>query len=207
MAHARWKAFSGEADSASRKEHASQRQTGEAGQGSGPEPARWRRALLLGLVLAAPLPCLAGDRLREAMSAAAAHNYVRAAEMFLPLAVKGDARAQSYLGYMYAHGQGVPQNFIVAAAWYRCAGDQGFANAQYELGLMYDKGFGVPQDYVLAYTWLNLAVGGAGPERDHWVIVRDAVLSKLTLLQRQTAQMLAFSAPPPRPCIPIQTGL
>lgn len=107
---------------------------------------------------------------------------------------------------MYAHGQGVPQNFIVAAGWYRCASDQGFANAQFQLGLMYDRGQGVPQDYVQAYVWLNLAVAGAGPERDQWIRIRDAVLWKLTLMERQTAQTLAFTAPPPRPCLPIRFG-
>jgi hypothetical protein len=166
---------------------------------------RCRRAAMI-LLIAAPLPVLAADRLRLGMAAAAAHNYVRAAEIFLPLAISGDPRAQSFLGFMYANGQGVPQNYMVSAGWYRCAGDQGFANAQYQLGLMYDKGQGVPQDYVMAYIWLNLAVGGAGPERDHWIPVRDAIRAKLTLLERQTAQTLAFTAPPPRPCLPIQFG-
>jgi hypothetical protein len=163
------------------------------------------RAALV-LVFAAPLPAFAGDQLRLGMSAAAAHNYVRAAEIFLPLAVAGDPRAQSYLGFMYQNGQGVPQNYMVSAGWYRCAADRGFANAQYQLGLLYDRGLGVPQDYVLAYVWLNLAVGGAGPERDHWIPIRDAVRTKLTLLERQIAQTLAFTGPPPQPCLPIQFG-
>ena len=164
------------------------------------------RCAALGLLLAAAPPALASDGLRVGIAAAAAHNYVRAAEIFLPLATAGDPRAQSYLGFMYANGQGVPQNYMVAAGWYRCAGDQGFANAQYQLGLMYDRGQGVPQDYVMAYIWLNLAVAGAGPERDHWVPIRDAVRTKLTLLERQVAQTLAFTAPPPHPCLPIQFG-
>ncbi|WP_180982610.1 tetratricopeptide repeat protein [Methylocella silvestris] len=159
------------------------------------------------LLFAAADPALAQDRLQIGVAAARAHNYVKAAEIFLPLATSGDPRAQAFLGFMYQRGQGVPQNWIVSAAWYRCSANQGFANAQYELGLMYDKGHGVPQDYVLAYTWLNLAVAGAGPERDHWVVVRDAVLSKLTLLQRQSAQLLAFTQPPAQPCLPIETGL
>ncbi len=172
----------------------------------GKKPARPRRSLAIALVAALAAPCLAGESLREGKAAVASHNYVRAAQIFLPLAASGDPRAQSYLGYMYARGQGVPQNFMVSAAWYRCASDQGFADAQYMLGLMYDKGQGVPQDYVLAYVWLNLAVGGAGPEREQWAKVRDAVLSKLTLLERQKAQTLAFRGPPPHPCLPIEFG-
>ena len=166
---------------------------------------RWRSAAIV-LLLAAPPPALADSSLRQGMAAAAAHNYVRAAEIFLPLATGGDARAQSFLGFMYAHGQGVPQNYVVSAGWYRCASDQGLANAQYQLGLMYDRGIGVPQDYVQAYVWLNLAVAAAGPERDQWIKIRDAVLSKLTLMERQTAQTLAFTAPPVRPCLPIRFG-
>jgi len=168
--------------------------------------SRLWRGVAMAVLLGAPLPVLAADPFRVGVSAATAHNYVRAAEIFLPLAIAGDARAQAFLGFMYAHGQGVPQNYIVSAGWYRCASDQGFANAQYMLGLMYDKGQGVPQDYVLAYVWLNLAVAGGGPEREDWVKIRDAVLSKLTLMERQTAQTLAFTAPPPRPCLPIRFG-
>ena len=170
-----------------------------------PDAHRWRRAAML-LLFVVPLPVLAADGLSRGIAAAAAHNYVRAAEIFLPLATAGDARAQSFLGFMYARGQGVPQNFVVSAGWYRCASDQGLADAQYMLGLMYDKGQGVPQDYVQAYVWLNLAVGGAGPQREQWAKIRDAVLSKLTLLERQTAQTLAFTAPPVRPCLPIRFG-
>ena len=166
---------------------------------------RWRRAAIM-LLLAAPLPALADSSLRQGMAAAAAHNYVRAAEIFLPLATAGDPRAQSFLGYLYEHGQGVPQNYVVAAGWYRCASDQGLANAQFQLGLMYDRGIGVPQDYVQAYVWLNLAVAAAGRERDQWIRIRDAVMSKLTLMERQTAQTLAFTAPPVRPCLPIRFG-
>jgi uncharacterized protein len=43
--------------------------------------------------------------------------------------------AQTYLGYMYANGKGVPQDFVVSAGWYRYASPR----AQYQLGLMYDK--------------------------------------------------------------------
>ena len=148
----------------------------------------------------------AADRLRNGIRAFAAHDYVTAARIFTDLAPLGDARAQTYLGYMFAHGQGVPQNYMVAAGWYRCASQQGFPEAQYMLGLMYDKGQGVPQDYVIAYALLNLAVAGAGPEREHWVTIRDAIASKLSLIERVRAQQMAFEAPPAGGCLPIVTG-
>jgi TPR repeat protein len=96
---------------------------------------------------------------------------------------------------------------MVAAGWYRCASQQGFPAAQYMLGLMYDKGQGVPQDYVIAYALLDLAVAGAGPEREHWARIRDAVASKLSLIERVRAQQLAFEGPPGGGgCLPIVTG-
>ena len=148
----------------------------------------------------------AADRLRNGARAFAAHDYVTAARIFTDLAPLGDARAQTYLGYMFAHGKGVPQNYMVAAGWYRCASQQGVPAAQYMLGLMYDKGQGVPQDYVIAYALLDLAVAGAGPEREHWAKIRDAVASKLSLIERVRAQQLAFEGPPGGGCLPIVTG-
>ena len=43
------------------------------------------------------------------------------------VAEQGDATAQSSLGYMYATGEGVPQNDAEAVRWYRMAAEQGFA--------------------------------------------------------------------------------
>jgi len=97
------------------------------------------------------------DPLREGIRAFLAHDYVTAARIFTDLAPHGNPVAQTYLGYMYANGKGVPQDFTVSAGWYSCASEQGVAEAQYELGLMYDKALGVPQDYVAAYALVNLA--------------------------------------------------
>ena len=168
-------------------------------------PTRWA---VPGLVICLAICSTAAwaGAFEKAARAYAAHKYALASRLFTDLAAAGDANAQTYLGYMYANGIGVPQNFMVAAGWYRCASQQGIARAQYMLGLMYDKGQGVPQDYVAAYALLNLAVAGAGPERARWVLIRDAVASKLSLIERNRAQQLAFEAPPGGPCLPIVTG-
>ncbi|MGB6176642.1 MAG: tetratricopeptide repeat protein [Methylocella sp.] len=170
------------------------------------KPRRWRfwaGVLVCLAIFASPA---AADRLRDGIRAFAAHDYATAARIFTDLAPLGDARAQTYLGYMFAHGVGVPQNFMVAAGWYRCASQQGFPAAQYMLGLMYDKGQGVPQDYVIAYALLDLAVAGAGPERERWVKIRDAVASKLSLIERVRGQQLAFEGLLGGSCLPIVTG-
>jgi hypothetical protein len=168
---------------------------------------RRRRLLLVFLCAAFFANPASADRLRDGVRAFIAHDYVRAARIFTDLAPRGDPTAQTYLGYMYANGKGVPQDFVVSAGWYRCASQQGVARAQYQLGLMYDKAQGVPQDYVKAYALVNLAVAKAGPEREPWVRIRDAIASKLSLVERTRAQQMAFAGVPEGPCLPIVTGV
>jgi hypothetical protein len=144
------------------------------------------------LALAGLGPATAGPS-QDGVAAFQRHDYRAAAATFEPLAKRGNATAQAYLGFMYANGYGVPQNYVAAAEWLRLASEQGHALAQYWLGLMYDKGQGVPQDYVEAYMWLDLAVAKArGRQRDDWVRIRNAIASKLSLAQRTKAQALAL---------------
>ncbi len=130
--------------------------------------------------------------LAECSAAFARHDYARAAKALLPLAARGNARAQTCLGFMFATGRGVPQDYAVASGWYRRASDQGNALAQYMLGLLYDKGQGVPQDEVEAFKWLDLAVAGAAPDdRYFWARIRDDVGFKLNRDELAEAQRLA----------------
>ena len=75
----------------------------------------------------------------------------------LQTAEQGNAKAQFYLGVMYANGQGVHQNEKQAEYWYRKAAEQGNASAQYNLGVMYENGQGVRQDPVQAVQWYRKA--------------------------------------------------
>jgi hypothetical protein len=173
------------------------------------QPRRRRLWAVSGVLMCAALfanPASA-DRLSDGIRAFVAHDYVKAAQIFTEIAPLGNPVAQTYLGYMYANGKGVPQDFVVSAGWYRCASQQGVARAQYQLGLMYDKAQGVPQDYVMAYALLNLAVAKAGPEREVWVKIRDAVASKLSLAQVTIAQQLSFAGVPEVGCLPMPTGV
>ena len=61
------------------------------------------------------------------------------------------------VGYMYDHGEGVPQDGQAAAEWYRKAADQGYVLAQYRLGLSYSTGYGVEQDLKVAEKWYKKA--------------------------------------------------
>ena len=81
-------------------------------------------------------------------------------------AEQGDPKAQSKLGHMYSHGQGVSQNYAEAVRWYRKAADQGDPEGQYGLASMYYYGRGVPQDYTDAFHWYRKSAdqGDAGGE-------------------------------------------
>jgi len=119
-------------------------------------------------------------------------NHVVAAKTVVPRAERGDANAQTRLGFMYEHGLGVPQDFGLAVYWYTCAAAQGYAAAQYLLGLMYDKGLGVVRSDVLAYMWLNLAAAHAPPRaREYYSRIRDAIAAKLSPAQIAEAQWQA----------------
>jgi TPR repeat protein len=120
-------------------------------------------------------------------------DYQRAARTLVVEADRGRPLAQTYLGFMYQMGRGLPQNFELAAFWYRRAAEQGVPAAQYLLAMLYDKGFGVPQDWVEAEIWLDLAAAAAGSARDRnfWSTMRDNVAMKLTLDERALAQQRA----------------
>jgi len=56
------------------------------------------RVILLLLMSTVQIPAARADPSAAGLRAYAAHNYVLSAEIFLPLAEQGDARAQTYLG-------------------------------------------------------------------------------------------------------------
>lgn len=84
-------------------------------------------------------------------------DYTEALKWFHMAADQGDARAQYYLGKMYAYAQGVVQNYTEAVNWYQKAADQGNAKAQFELGFMYYSGCGVTHSFSEALKWYRKA--------------------------------------------------
>jgi hypothetical protein len=149
----------------------------------------------LGLMIG---PAQAGS-LRAAIAAYSRDDFATAARLFLPLAAKGNIQAQSYLGFMYSTGRGVPKNSEAAAWWTLRAAEQGDARSQYLLGLMYDKGQGVPQDYVEAYKWLNLSSAHSPPGgRRYGARIREAVATKRTVGQLAEAQRRSLEWGPMR---------
>ena len=101
-------------------------------------------SLLLGLLIAS-----AGSKKTEfedGLTAARVGDYVRAQNVWLPLARNGNAEAQYRLGRLYENGLGTEQNPIIAVQWYRQAAAHGHASAQYNLGIMSAQGRGMPRD-------------------------------------------------------------
>jgi hypothetical protein len=82
---------------------------------------------------------------------------VEAAKTCRISAEQGDAQAQYKIGYMYSHGQGVPQDIVEAIRWYKKSADQGNAMGESALGTMYVKGRGIEQNYNEALKWYNKA--------------------------------------------------
>ena len=156
-------------------------------------------AAVAALTLSVSASFVAAATLRQGVSAFARENYPAAARIFIPLAERGDASAQFYLGFMFESGRGVPQNYTEAAIWYRRAAEQGHGPAQYELGLLYDRGQGVPRDIVEASKWLNLATAVAPHKsREALARVRDAITTKMTRGEIAQARRLALEWVPVR---------
>jgi TPR repeat protein len=150
------------------------------------------------LLLLAATPAHA-QSLRQGVSAFQRQDYATASRVFIPLAERGNAPAQTYLGFLFETGRGVPQNYTEAAMWYRRAAEQGDSRAQYSLGLLYDRGQGVPQDIVEASKWLNLSTAAAPPQaREARVRIRDAVTTKMTRGQIAQARLRALEWAPSR---------
>jgi TPR repeat protein len=154
-------------------------------------------AVCLALVVLSLAASAKADALSDAERAFVRRDYAHAAPVLLLAAERGLPEAQTYIGYMYQNGLGVPRDYAAAASWLNQAAQQDEPTAQFLLGLLFDKGYGVPQDWVQAEVWLNLAASQASAkERDYWARIRDAVAEKLTLDQFAEAQQRAFDWTP-----------
>jgi len=117
-------------------------------------PRNWLAACAIALAAGAPA---GAEPLEDGMAAYHAKDYARAAELWAPLAEKGDATAQYYLGTLYAEGHGVAKNDATAFTWFQRAANQGNAAAQYNVGASYAEGTGVAQSYPDAAKWFRRA--------------------------------------------------
>lgn len=80
-------------------------------------------------------------------------NYSQAVKWYKKAADQGGYEAQELLGFLYALGQGVPQDYKQAVKWFQKAAKQGYKHAQFTLGQSYFNGRSVTQDYKQAFKW------------------------------------------------------
>ncbi len=95
--------------------------------------------------------------LDEGLSALNAGNHKKSLKLLLPLANKGNAKAQYYVANMYVEGKGVATNILTALKWYKVAAKQGHSASMFMLGSIYFEGKGVTVDQSEAYKWFYLA--------------------------------------------------
>lgn len=124
-----------------------------------------RTVLLVAAAVAAAVALYAikGSRkldFAQAMQAFVRGDYAVAATPLRVLAERGDPRAQTNLGFLYASGRGVRRDERVALRWYQRAAQDGYAPAQYNLAHMYADGRGCPRSEREAIRWYHQAADG-----------------------------------------------
>lgn len=107
------------------------------------------------------------DVTREGHRAYERGDYDEARRLFRMAADRGNAWAQSWLGFMYEEGRGVEKDHAEALRLYRLAADQGYAWAKRklrgsvkelrQLGIGYEFGHGVEQNTLKARYFYELA--------------------------------------------------
>jgi localization factor PodJL len=84
-------------------------------------------------------------------------DLIRARDLYLAAAEKGNGKAMHNLAVLYAEGIDGAPDYTNAAAWFRKAADHGLRDSQYNLGILYARGIGVSQNYADSYKWFALA--------------------------------------------------
>jgi TPR repeat protein len=132
---------------------------------------RWRLvALLIVVLLIAACGGWAyrGIELLQGKSAFAAKNYAVAAKKLKPFSGWHDPVAQAELGFMAAHGQGLPEDDNAAFGLMTKAANTGLAYAEDQLGSMYASGTGTAVDTTQAvFWWRQAALQGDASGQTH----------------------------------------
>lgn len=112
-------------------------------------------AVVLSIVLAAG--AVMADPVQDGEASFNRGDYAGALHDWLPLAERGDPRAENWVGLLYHNGFGVAQDDAAAVAWYRQAAARGYPVAQFNLAAEYLAGTGVPHNDAQAVYWLGKA--------------------------------------------------
>jgi clan AA aspartic protease (TIGR02281 family) len=122
-----------------------------------------RAALFAGFALIALAAIAAAEPLSDGVNAYSRKDYATTKRLLRPLAERGSAIAQFYLGLAYERGKSVSESETEAVSWFRKAAEQGLAASQAALGTRYFIGWGVPQNYAEAMNWSLKAARQGNP--------------------------------------------
>jgi len=152
-----------------------------------------RRLLLvmvIALMAAAPRPVLAAN-FEAGLEAFNVGDYATAFANWWPLALRGDARSQASLGFLYYSGKGVQRDDQKSLLWFSRAAEAGQPTAQFFLGLQYFYGRGVRRDLARAYSWCDIALTNGYTES---LFCRDSVALEMSAddVRRSTALTAEF---------------
>ena len=117
-------------------------------------------------------------------------DYRTAFQVWMPQALQGDARAQTYVGEIFEKGLGRPADFSTAASWYERAVAQGYAPAKVNLSHLLGTGTGVPLDRARSDRLLLEAAGIYGKLPVEVVPDRAAELAALKAEREALQQAL-----------------
>ena len=126
----------------------------------------WQMAVgLLTCLATGPLSAAPPDlEFRNGLAAYNGGDYLKALEIWLPLAQHEDAPSQAGVGFIYHRGLGVKADDQKAFYWLRKAAEHGQPEGQMMLGTLYFYGQGAGQSYVEAYAWCDLAQDGGSAD-------------------------------------------
>jgi TPR repeat protein len=110
-----------------------------------------------------PVSATTTDALTKGKAAFDRKDYIEAMRLMRQAADAGSAEGQTYVGYFYEKGLGVPQDYAEALGWYRKAAALGYPAAQRNIGNFYEQGLLVQRDYGEAMRWFRLAAEQGNP--------------------------------------------
>ena len=124
---------------------------------------KFTRHVVAAVIAGALVAAASAGPLEDGMEAYQEKDYLKAIQVWRPLAQAGDREAQYRLGVMYAEGRGIPPNDAEAALWFERAAEQGEPMAQYNLAASYVEGTGVRKDMAAAAKWFRRAADQGVP--------------------------------------------
>ena len=122
------------------------------------------KKLLLVLLLSLAFTGLSYADYQDGMNAYNRGDFKSAFNEWKPLALKGNAKAQTHIGSMYFNGYYVSQNYSESAYWLKKAADQSEPVAQFFLGIAYFFGLGVTESKLEAAYLIDMAIASGNKE-------------------------------------------